>query len=59
MKNAFTGEVTQKYNHLVTTKKDCDKHSYDGKSIEYNIKKYNGMLEYFYEDGWFMTDVII
>ncbi|MFA9396834.1 MAG: sensor histidine kinase [Clostridiaceae bacterium] len=59
VKNTFIGKVVKKENHLVTTKEDYKNHGIGSKNIENITNKYNGVLEYLYNEGWFIVEIII
>lgn len=59
VKNTFIGKIVKKENHLVTTKKDCKNHGIGSKNIENIANKYDGILEYQYDKGWFIVEIII
>ena len=59
IKNTVNETVIIKNNYLKTTKVDYKNHGIGTKNILNVVKKYDGMLEYRCEDGWFIAEVDI
>ncbi len=59
IKNTVDETVIIKYNYLKTTKADYKNHGIGTKNILNVVKKYDGMVEYSCEDGWFTAEVDI
>jgi sensor histidine kinase regulating citrate/malate metabolism len=59
VKNTFVAEIVKKNNHFITTKKDYKNHGIGSVNVENTVKKYHGVLEYKFEDGWFTAEVTI
>lgn len=59
VKNQVSGNVIIKNNWLITTKKDNKNHGIGTRNIEEAVKKYDGMLEFYCEEGWFIAEVNI
>ncbi len=57
MKNSVQDSVLKNNPELKTTKKHKDIHGYGIKSIKDIVKKYNGMMELFEQDGFFIADI--
>ncbi len=59
VKNTFAGDIVKKENRLITTKKDSRNHGLGSGNVENTVKKYDGVLEYRCEEGWFTAEVTI
>lgn len=59
VKNTFAGEVIKKGKHLISTKEDCINHGLGSVNVENTINKYNGVIEYQCENGWFTAEISI
>lgn len=57
MKNSVQNSVIENNPKFQTTKKHKDIHGYGIKSIKSIVKKYNGMMELFEQDGFFIADI--
>ena len=59
MKNSIQNSVIENNPKLQTTKKHKDIHGYGIKSVKGIVEKYNGMMELFEQDGFFIADIWI
>ena len=59
MKNSIQNSVIENNPKLQTTKKHRDIHGYGIKSVKGIVEKYNGMMELFEQDGFFIADIWI
>ena len=59
IKNSCTQKPKVKNNTLLTTKSNKNIHGYGIKSIVKSLKKYNGEMEWFYNDGEFKIIILI
>lgn len=59
MKNSVRDSVIKNNPDFKTTKKHKDIHGYGIKSIKDIVKKYNGMMELFEQDSFFIADIWI
>lgn len=59
MVNSIAGSVVNGSPNFVTTKKDKECHGYGIKNIECIVNKYEGMINFFEEDGYFGCDILI
>lgn len=57
MKNSIQNSVIENNPKLQTTKKHKDIHGYGIKSVKGIVEKYNGMMELFEQDGFFIADI--
>ena len=57
MKNSIQNSVIENNPKLQTTKKHRDIHGYGIKSVKGIVEKYNGMMELFEQDGFFIADI--
>lgn len=57
MKNSIQNSVIENNPKLQTTKKHKDIHGYGIKSVKGIVKKYNGMMELFEQNGFFIADI--
>jgi len=57
--NTYCGEIHQKDDKILTSKKEKQKHGYGLSNVEKIIKKYNGYMEIDYANGEFRVDFII
>ena len=57
MKNSVQNSVIENNPKLQTTKKHKDIHGYGIKSVKGIVEKYNGMMELFEQDGFFIADI--
>ena len=59
VKNTYVVEIVKKNNRFITTKKDYKNHGIGSLNVEITVKKYDGFLEYKFEDDWFTAEVTI
>ena len=59
MMNSIDKSVLENNKELSTTKEDKEKHGYGIKSIKLIVEKYDGIIHYFEENGYFCCDIII
>ena len=57
--NTYCGEIHQKDDKILTSKKEKQKHGYGLSNVEKIIKKYNGYMEIDHANGEFRVDFII
>ena len=57
--NTYCGEIHQKDDKILTSKKEKQKHGYGLSNVEKIIKKYNGYMEIDYANWEFRVDFII
>ena len=57
--NTYCGEIHQKDDKILTSKKEKQKHGYGLSNVEKIIKKYNGYMEIDHANGEFRADFII
>lgn len=57
VKNSISESVLQRNPELKTTKSQKEIHRYGVKSIKDIVKKYNGMIEFFEKNGFFIADI--
>ncbi len=58
-KNTVASSVLETNKGLLTTKKDASSHGLGHKIVEETVKKYNGLIDYFEEDGMFGVQISI
>ncbi len=59
VKNTVAHKVEIKDNKLNTIKTDKKNHGWGSQNVKEAVKKYQGSLEYQYEDGWFQAEILI
>lgn len=59
VKNAISASVLQKNAKLSTTKVNRKYHGFGTESIRNLVKKYDGGIEYYEKDGWFILDIMM
>lgn len=59
IKNSIDKGIDIKDNQLLTTKKDYRNHGIGTRNVQSVVKKYNGMIEFYCQDGWFIAEVNI
>lgn len=59
IKNTVSEEVFIKNNQLLTTKNDFKNHGIGTKSVQAVVNKYEGLLEFSYNNGWFTAEINI
>ena len=59
MKNSVQNSVIENNPKFKTTKKHKDIHGYGIKIVKSIVEKYNGMMELFEQDGFFIADIWI
>ncbi|MCM1256436.1 MAG: GHKL domain-containing protein [Roseburia sp.] len=59
IKNTVAEEVIIENEKLVTSKKDKMNHGIGSRNVEEAVKKYDGVIFYKYENGWFEVDLSI
>ncbi len=59
MMNSIDESVLENNKELSTTKEDKEKHGFGVKSIKLLVEKYDGIIQYFEENGYFYCDIII
>ncbi|NDO18778.1 GHKL domain-containing protein [Lachnospiraceae bacterium MD329] len=59
MMNSIDESVLENNKELSTTKEDKEKHGFGVKSIKLIVEKYDGIIQYFEENGYFYCDIII
>ena len=59
VKNAITESVLSNNNKLSTTKNDTKNHGLGTKIVKDIVRKYNGSIDYYEEDGFFCCDIRI
>lgn len=57
MKNSVQGSVIETNPEFKTTKKNKNIHGYGIRSVKGIVEKYNGMMELFEQDGFFIVDI--
>lgn len=57
MKNSVQNSVIENNPEFETTKKNKNVHGYGIKSVKSIVEKYNGMMELFEQDGFFIADI--
>lgn len=57
VKNKIDKSVLKDNSDLKTTKKEKKRHGIGIQSIRETVERYNGMMEYYEEDGWFIASV--
>lgn len=57
--NNYTGEILQKGDRLITTKKDKGHHGIGLRSVSKMLEKYEGYLQYFFDEGTFTMIAIV
>ncbi len=58
VRNTVPEPVLPNNPNLKTTKKDKEHHGWGIKSVQGIVKKYNGVLHYKDEDGWFVCEIL-
>lgn len=59
IKNKICGSVLQRNPQLISSKASKDKHGYGVKQIKSIVEKYDGMIDFYEEDGMFCVYVMI
>lgn len=59
VKNTYTGEILTKKDGLLTTKKEELFHGIGIENVKRTVEKYNGILEYSYDEEWFKMFILI
>lgn len=59
MINPFNGNVSYKNSELETTHNDIENHGIGLKSVKKSIERYNGVLDIYYTDNMFYTDLLL
>lgn len=54
--NSFNGKISE---NLETTKEDSSKHGLGLKSVQFVVDKYNGLMNYESDNGYFVTKIIL
>ena len=59
VKNSISGSVLKSNEKLFTTKKDKNLHGFGIPKVKKLVKKYNGIINIFEENGFFCVDLIL
>ena len=59
LKNTIDKSVLDANSELRTTKKEKAYHGFGVKNIKRIIDKYNGFIDYYEEDGYFVCDIML
>lgn len=57
IRNTAANEVVIKNQRLITTKKDKENHGIGSQNVKEAVEKYDGIIVYEYENGWFIVSI--
>lgn len=59
IRNTFNGQISVENGELQTTKEDSEKHGFGFKSVKEVVEKYNGQIEYNYDEKVFSVFIVL
>jgi len=57
IRNRAKGEVLKENNHLISTKADTNHHGIGSRNVFSAVQKYDGDVQYLFQNGWFIADI--